>query len=47
MSECVFCDIVLPRHSNDTFGLRFPKGYPTAAPGPELEAMAAKIKEMA
>jgi len=37
---------VLPRHSNDTFGLRFPKGYPTAAPRPELEAMAAKLREM-
>jgi histidine triad (HIT) family protein len=37
---------VLPRYSKDTFGLRFPKGYPSAAPRPELEVMAAKITEM-
>jgi histidine triad (HIT) family protein len=35
---------VLPRFGNDTFGLRFPKGYPRAAPREELDAMAAEIR---
>jgi len=37
---------VLPRFVWDTFGLRFPEGCPTAAPRSELEAMAARIKEL-
>lgn len=35
---------ILPRHQNDSFGLRFPKGYPREAGRAELEAMGAKIR---
>ena len=35
---------VLPRYEDDTFGLRFPKGYPQAAERAELEAMADRIR---
>lgn len=35
---------ILPRYPEDTFGLRFPKGYPRRASRPELEAMAREIK---
>ncbi len=35
---------ILPRFVGDTFGLRFPKGYPAAAPRSELEQMAADIR---
>ena len=35
---------ILPRYENDTFGLRFPRGYPVEASREELEAMAAKIR---
>lgn len=35
---------VLPRHDGDSFGLRFPKGYPREASREELDAMAAKIR---
>jgi histidine triad (HIT) family protein len=38
---------ILPRFVGDTFGLRFPKGYPTVAPRAELEAMAAHIRQEA
>lgn len=38
---------ILPRYRNDTFGLRFPKGYPVEANREELEEMAAKIKQAA
>lgn len=34
---------VLPRRRDDTFGLRFPKGYPDAAHRPELDALARRI----
>jgi histidine triad (HIT) family protein len=36
---------ILPRYENDTFGLRFPKGYPTEASREELEELAAKIRQ--
>lgn len=35
---------VLPRYENDTFGLRFPKGYPQKAARAELDAMADRIR---
>jgi diadenosine tetraphosphate (Ap4A) HIT family hydrolase len=35
---------ILPRFEGDDFGLRFPKGYPVAAPRLELDEMAAKIR---
>ena len=35
---------ILPRFEGDDFGLRFPKGYPIAAPRADLEEMAAKIR---
>lgn len=35
---------VLPRHDGDSFGLRFPRGYPREASQKELDAMAAKIR---
>lgn len=35
---------LLPRHENDAFGLRFPKGYPREAPRAELDAVAAQIR---
>jgi histidine triad (HIT) family protein len=38
---------VLPRFGDDTFGLRFPKGYPQAATREELDAMAAEIRSRA
>ncbi|UCG87232.1 MAG: HIT family protein [Gemmatimonadota bacterium] len=38
---------ILPRFVGDTFGLRFPKGYPAAAPRSELEEMAAHIRQAA
>ncbi len=37
---------VLPRFDDDTFGLRFPKGYPTPASRDQLEDMAAKIRRV-
>ncbi len=37
---------LLPRFSGDSFGLRFPKGYPTAVARPELDRMAAAIREL-
>jgi histidine triad (HIT) family protein len=36
---------VLPRFVGDTFGLRFPKGYPVAASRSELEEIAAHIRQ--
>ncbi len=38
---------ILPRHRRDTFGLRFPKGYPVEADRKELEEMAANIRQAA
>jgi len=38
---------ILPRYKHDTFGLRFPKGYPVEASREELEKMAAKIRQAA
>lgn len=35
---------VLPRYEDDTFGLRFPKGYPQEAARAELDAMADRIR---
>lgn len=35
---------VLPRYEDDTFGLRFPKGYPQEAMRAELDAMADRIR---
>jgi diadenosine tetraphosphate (Ap4A) HIT family hydrolase len=35
---------LLPRHENDAFGLRFPRGYPREAPRQELDALAAKVR---
>lgn len=35
---------VLPRYEDDTFGLRFPKGYPQAAERAALDAMADRIR---
>jgi histidine triad (HIT) family protein len=35
---------VLPRFSDDKFGLRFPKGFPAVKDQDELEAMAARIR---
>jgi histidine triad (HIT) family protein len=35
---------ILPRHENDSFGLRFPKGYPREASRQELDLMAEKIR---
>ena len=35
---------LLPRHEGDSFGLRFPRGYPREASRDELDAMAAKIR---
>jgi len=35
---------ILPRHRNDSFGLRFPKGYPKEAGRGELEQVAQKIR---
>jgi len=35
---------VLPRYEDDTFGLRFPKGYPQEATRAELDAMAGQIR---
>lgn len=37
---------VLPRFEEDTFGLRFPKGYPKEANRAELDAMAERIKAL-
>ncbi len=37
---------VLPRFEEDTFGLRFPKGYPKEANRAELDAMADRIKAL-
>ncbi len=37
---------ILPRYREDTFGLRFPKDYPSEAPRRDLDAMADKIKAM-
>lgn len=36
---------ILPRYANDTFGLRFPKGYPRRASRESLDALAAQIKQ--
>lgn len=36
---------ILPRHESDSFGLRFPKGYPRQASRQELDLMAARIRE--
>jgi histidine triad (HIT) family protein len=35
---------ILPRYHDDTFGLRFPKGYPQEAPRDELDELAGKIR---
>lgn len=35
---------ILPRHANDAFGLRFPKGYPRQASREELDRVASAIK---
>jgi histidine triad (HIT) family protein len=35
---------VLPRYDDDTFGLRFPKGYPQEAERTALDAMADRIR---
>lgn len=35
---------VLPRHERDSFGLRFPKGYPREAGRGELDLMAGRIR---
>lgn len=35
---------VLPRYEHDTFGLRFPKGYPQEAERAALDAMADRIR---
>jgi histidine triad (HIT) family protein len=35
---------VLPRYEDDTFGLRFPKGYPQEAERAALDAMADRIR---
>jgi histidine triad (HIT) family protein len=37
---------VLPRFGDDTFGLRFPKGYPQQAAREDLDALAAEIRSM-
>jgi histidine triad (HIT) family protein len=37
---------ILPRYEEDTFGLRFPKGYPQEARRGELDAMAEKIRTL-
>lgn len=36
---------ILPRHEGDSFGLRFPKGYPREASRRDLDLMAARIRE--
>jgi histidine triad (HIT) family protein len=36
---------ILPRFQGDAFGLRFPKGYPTEAMRPELDELAARIRD--
>lgn len=36
---------VLPRFADDTFGLRFPKGYPRAAARDALDAMAVRVRD--
>lgn len=35
---------ILPRHQGDTFGLRFPRGYPREASRAELDSMAGRIR---
>ncbi len=35
---------VLPRFDGDTFGLRFPKGYPRKMPRGQLDALATRIR---
>ena len=35
---------ILPRFTHDTFGLRFPKGYPVEASRAELDEMADRIR---
>ena len=37
---------ILPRYDDDTFGLRFPKGYPKEAPREALEELAVKIRQV-
>ncbi len=37
---------ILPRYHDDTFGLRFPKGYPEEAPRDALEELAVKIRQV-
>lgn len=37
---------ILPRYREDTFGLRFPQGYPTEARRGDLDHMAERIKTM-
>jgi histidine triad (HIT) family protein len=37
---------ILPRYREDTFGLRFPKGYPEEAQRADLDVMAAKVRLM-
>lgn len=37
---------VLPRYDDDTFGLRFPKGYPSEAARDDLDAMAKRIRAL-
>lgn len=35
---------ILPRYCEDTFGLRFPKGYPNEARRTDLDAMAERVR---
>jgi len=37
---------ILPRYDDDTFGLRFPQGYPKEAPREALEELAVKIRQV-
>ena len=37
---------ILPRYRDDTFGLRFPQGYPDEAQRTDLDAMAERIRRM-
>jgi histidine triad (HIT) family protein len=38
---------ILPRHQDDSFGLRFPQGYPSEAARTELDEMARRIRQAA
>lgn len=37
---------ILPRYREDTFGLRFPKGYPNEVRRTDLDAMAERVRGM-